>query len=324
VQRLQSLAEKNEEVTDHGHCRFRYGWYAVDNPHMPVHKMVELAAYACRQVREDSPENYCGFDEATAQQYLQEGTLLHLFAKDLDQNTFRISYAVQADSGDGRPVGCEAQVYWRNPQRENVPRARFAPLLVDQGMLGRLDLYVLQQVCQFLRYCLDHEIPLVPVAVPISAQTLQHNESKKQLTELVDRYGLDHLWITWKLCGPVFSLTVRDALQQLREAGFSIAVEVDSVRQSILKEVQADCLYLDAVPLEQPALETVKKQFVAGMLAMAAALGATTIATGVTSEAVADFLRQHRCATLQGDYIQPLMSEHRLEDFLKESTSQND
>ena len=81
---------------------------------------------------------------------------------------FQIYYQPQYNYLNRRIVGTEALVRWIHPQFGIQPPGEFIPVFEDSGLITKLDLYVMEEACRFLRECRESGVPYVPVSFNVS------------------------------------------------------------------------------------------------------------------------------------------------------------
>ncbi len=72
---------------------------------------------------------------------------------------FQIYYQPQYNYLNRRIVGTEALVRWIHPQFGIQPPGEFIPVFEDSGLITKLDLYVMEEACRFLRECRESVSP---------------------------------------------------------------------------------------------------------------------------------------------------------------------
>ena len=59
-----------------------------------------------------------------------------------------------------RVIGAEALVRWEHPEKGLLPPGIFIPVLEKNGYIAKVDLYIYEETCIFLKKCMDEGIPL--------------------------------------------------------------------------------------------------------------------------------------------------------------------
>lgn len=59
-------------------------------------------------------------------------------------------------------------VRWEHPEKGLLSPGIFIPVLEKNGYIAKVDLYIYEETCIFLKKCMDEGIPLYPVSVNLS------------------------------------------------------------------------------------------------------------------------------------------------------------
>jgi len=233
----------------------------------------------------------------------------------------------RASSRSGtRVVGAEALVRWRDPERGIVPPAKFIPLFEENGFVTRLDEYVWDQACRFMRSWMDEGHDPMPVSVNISRRDIFARDLFLELTDLVDRYDLDPSLLHLEITETAFISNPEDInrlVDRLQAAGFH--VELDDFGSgysslNTLKDMMVDTIKLDMKFLQGGRNEGRRGRILDAVVRMADVLGINTIAEGVEAKEQADFLESLGCHKLQGFYFAKPLPEARYREMLVERT----
>ncbi|MDQ0506354.1 putative bifunctional diguanylate cyclase/phosphodiesterase [Xanthobacter agilis] len=201
-----------------------------------------------------------------------------------------------------RPRGFEALARWHHPTRGLLGAPAFIPIVEDAGLVGRLLTAMLERVCADSR---DWPADL-SVAVNLSPPQLLDPDLTDTLLSLLARMGVAasriELEITETALLQDFD-TARRTMSALREAGVRMSLDDFGTGFSSLRHLQE--LPIDKIKIDQSFTRRLTddadcRKIVSSMLSLAAALGLTTVAEGVESQAEAEWLRGHGCTLGQG------------------------
>ena len=88
--------------------------------------------------------------------------------RSLERDEFQVHYQPKVDLRDGRIVGAEALLRWRNAELGSVPPAQFIALAEETGLMLPIGRWVLRQACaQHVAWC-EQGLPPIPLAVNLS------------------------------------------------------------------------------------------------------------------------------------------------------------
>src|SRR5690606_37029406 len=108
----------------------------------------------------------------------------------LEQQQLRVYYQPLHDLTHGHRVGMEALVRWQHPERGLVPPAEFIPVAEDNGMIGAIDAWVLEEACQQMIRWQAEGVALQFVAVNISSRLFSRGGLDLHVAQVLAETGL--------------------------------------------------------------------------------------------------------------------------------------
>jgi diguanylate cyclase (GGDEF)-like protein len=226
----------------------------------------------------------------------------------LDREEFVVYYQPKVRVDDRVLCGAEALVRWVH-NGEVVSPAKFVPILEKDGAVCKLDFYVLDHVCRFLRKSITENRPLTRISVNFSRKHLKNVRLVDEIIGTIDRYGIDHQYIEVELTeSEDFQdyAIMQDVVERLHAAGISTSIDDFGTGYSslnMLKQTKLDVVKIDRsfIPLEDEYPEKEKDMVMFKYLvSIAKALGMITVAEGVETETQLQYLRDVECDVVQG------------------------
>ena len=205
---------------------------------------------------------------------------------------------------------------------------KFIDLFEKSGQIIKLDFFVLEKACQFLRHLIDSGIEPVTVSVNFSRINLYDQNFVSRLASIVDKYELTQTLLEIELTESALITDKRYVLpiiDQLHDCGFKVALDDFGTGYSSLnslKDLPIDVLKLDK---EFVAYEEVKgrgQQIIKTLLELTERLGIKCVAEGVETREQLEFLRDcGGCDLVQGYYFSKPLDEDRFIEKLKSGTT---
>lgn len=243
----------------------------------------------------------------------------------LERGEFKIYFQPKISLTNQRIVGAEALVRWYDEERGLIAPDGFIPLFEKNGFINRLDRYMFEQSCIYLRKWLDMGLTPVPISVNLSRANLVP-DVLTWYKEVQMRYrlpnGLLEFELTETMVGenPAF---FSELITEMHRLGFPCSMDDFGSGYStlhMLQKVPVDTLKLDKslfdgllIPEEQERCQ----QVVECILDLAHRLGLKTVAEGIDSQAQLAFLAKHPCDMIQGYYFScPIPAEEFCSQFL--------
>lgn len=224
----------------------------------------------------------------------------------LENCEFKAFYQPQYDSVTGRLVSAEALARWIKPDGKLVPPAEFIPVAEKTDLILKIDWYILNEVCKFIKKRKDENHRCVAIAVNFSRKHIAESDFKKRLCEVVDGYGVPRELIEVELTESAImrdSNAIINFVSEIRDEGFNVAIDdfgsgLSSL--SLVKDISANVLKIDRSLLSGNCENEKERIVLEAIFAFAHRLKLTTIAEGVETVEQLGFLRTCDCRLIQG------------------------
>lgn len=227
----------------------------------------------------------------------------------LKNNEFLLHFQPKFNIKTGEVVACEALIRWKKEGRLISPMA-FIPIAEETGIIIPLGRWVIEEACKTIKHWQRRYNVAIPVAVNVASQQFADPSLVPDIKQLSLRYQIDpnllELEITETSLMNDIELAI-NKLQQLKSAGFSIAVDDFGIGYSSLSylkhlpitTMKIDRCFVNDLPHESPIASTI--------LMLGQQLNLHIVAEGIENEAQLDWLKQMNCEIGQGFYYsQPL------------------
>ncbi|NNF51968.1 MAG: EAL domain-containing protein [Gammaproteobacteria bacterium] len=222
-------------------------------------------------------------------------------------------------AASGRVIGAEALVRWQHPRRGLIKAAEFIEVAEKSGEIERLGQWALDKVCADLAGWRESGLDGLFVSINISSQQLMRADLHDYVTGALSRWGLGSRDLRIEASEDRFAKNAEGATSVLREwnaAGFEIWIDnFGSGAGSLtsLLGVPARGIKLDPSFIKGITTNERLRTFVSSIIKMAHSLQLEVCAVGVTSAALADWLKENGCRYLQGQFLGP---ELNAENFI--------
>jgi len=229
----------------------------------------------------------------------------------------RLRRAVQSDELDlhyqpffdaltGRLAGFEALARWDSPELGMVSPGRFIPVAEQLGLILDIGRWVLNEACRQMRSWRDAGMPLLPVAVNVSAVQLQQEDFSPYVAALMRRYRLPEGAIEIEMTESALLVNPEQVvanLKALRHAGVRLSIDdfgtgfssLSYLKQLAIAKLKIDRSFVIGLP------ENANDAAIANtIVTIAHQLGMTVTAEGVETSPQREFLCGLGCEYLQG------------------------
>jgi diguanylate cyclase (GGDEF)-like protein len=242
----------------------------------------------------------------------------------LEQKQLMVYYQPQIRMSDRKLVGFEALLRWKHPEKGMVSPAAFIPVAEESGLVVPIGEWVLREVCSLARSWHERGLPLVPVAVNLSARQLKDGRLAKFVRTLLTETGLPEWTLELELTESMMLDDEMAAMQfigEMRELGVALSIDDFGTGYSSLghlKKLQLDKLKIDQSFVRDLAVDEDDAAIVRAIISMAHGLGLTVIAEGVETIEQMDFLEALGCNEVQGYYYAKPMPAAEAEVFISQ------
>ncbi len=295
---------------------FHAGIYKVTEEKLSAETMIDRATLAMSSVKGNYNLRHAYYDSEMRKALLSEQEITGMMATALNENQFLVYFQPQYNHSTGMLVGAEALVRWDHPENGLISPAVFIPIFEKNGFITNLDLYVFEQVCAFLRKCIDNKWAIVPISSNFSRYDIFMPNFVQRLENIRTKYDVPTKYLRIELTesvmvgGPEYINAIIDKLHQ---CGY--IVEMDDFGSgysslNVLKDMDLDIIKLDMQFLNQTSRTNKGGTILSSVIRMAKWLSLPVIAEGVETVEQADFLRSIGCDYIQGYlYSKPLPEE---------------
>lgn len=307
-------------------CEFelisRVGGYMVTDPYIDVELMCDRALLALRSVKNDYHVNHAWYDESMRADLLKEQEIVSEMRTALEEGQFKIYIQPQHNYGTGMMSGAEVLVRWIHPKKGMISPAEFIPVFERNGFIVKMDEYVWEQACIYLKRWKDEGILKTPISVNISRYDFNNPYMYDVLTGLIKKYDISpkllHLELTESayMSRPALIISM---VERLRKFGFEIEMDdFGSGYSSLntLKDVDVDMLKLDMKFIAQ-SNDIKGGKILSSVVRMAHWLRIPVLAEGIETKEQADYLKSIGCLLMQGYYFARPMPVEQFEEILR-------
>ncbi len=288
--------------------------------------MISKAGYARRSTHDSMVETFAVYDEGLKTQRENEEHIESRLEAALRNDEFVVLYQPKVNLSTQKVVGAEALVRWKKSDNTYVPPDTFIPVLEKNGLVGKLDMYVYENVFAYLKQLKRNSIPAVPISMNLSRLNYSAMDLLYKLSNLHNKYGIPkelvELEIEERFAGAGDDF-IRDLAHRLHSSGYIVSMDDFGSGQSslnMLSEVPVDVVKFDQGFLRRAEYSQESRIILGHMVKMVKELGKTALCEGVETANHVKLLREMGCDIAQGFYYsRPLEAEAFKEFLIKHS-----
>ncbi len=286
-----------------------FGIYRIEDHLVTAETMYMCATLAAKQCKHKFMTYISFYDEKMSQRVRQEQEITHEMQQALDNEEFLVYFQPKYNTQTKTPYGAEALVRWKHPDKGMISPGLFIPVFEQNGFVGKLDYYIWEKVCMYIRKWIDMGIHPAPVSVNMSRAEITNPQLVEMLTGLTRKYDIPTSLLNLELTESAYMDNpdaINNVIFKLHEAGFIILMDdFGSGYSSLntLKDIEVDILKIDMKFLSLDEENVKSKKILASVICMARWIGLPVVTEGVETEEQYNFLQSIGCEYIQGYYF---------------------
>jgi diguanylate cyclase (GGDEF)-like protein len=222
---------------------------------------------------------------------------------------FVMHYQPKADVISGEIVAAEALIRWIHPEKGSISPVDFIPLAEDTGLIIPIGKWVIDTVCAQQSAWRAQGVPIVPVALNLSARQFIGSDVLEDVQAALTTHGLspDHIELelteTLVMQDPS---AAEETMRSLRDAGLRLSLDDFGTGYSslaYLKRFPFSSVKIDRAFVTDITTNTGGAAIAKAIIGMGHSLQLTVIAEGVETAEQLQMLRESGCDQVQGFYF---------------------
>lgn len=147
-EKIQAVSETVEQAETRIMLTVKVGIYAPPPGASDIAIILDRAKLACDSIKGMYDQTIAYFAPAMEEQRSLQTYILTNFYRALAENWIEVWYQPEIRAATREVCGFEALARWRDPVRGIISPAAFIPVLENAHLIDRLDLYIIQHVCE--------------------------------------------------------------------------------------------------------------------------------------------------------------------------------
>lgn len=264
------------------------------------------------------------YSDEIQQRLMENQSIISDFGPALDNGEFVVYYQPKVDAFTKEICGAEALIRWMRNGKLIYPNS-FIPQLENEGSICRLDYFVLESVCKFLRNRKEQGLNLINISVNFSRRHMEEDDLVQNIVRTIDRYGVDHQYIEIELTesGDFQNYEIMSSIVNgLRDNGIRTSVDDFGTGFSslnMIKNIDLNIIKIDKsfIPLENDYTDKDRDKIMFGnIINMVKQLGKKTVAEGVETASQYEYLKSVGCDMIQGYLFDKPLTENDFKERL--------
>ncbi len=240
----------------------------------------------------------------------------------VDEGEFLLFYQPQIALASGEITGAEVLIRWRHPERGLLAPAAFLPALEGGTLAATVGSWVLNEACTQASYWRRKGAHNFRIGVNLCGAQFRVGDLASEVIELLNRHGLPPHALELEVTENIVldnDAVVLDVLERLYRHGVGIAFDdfgTGYASLSLLKTYPLTRIKIDQSFVRGMLNSKRDASVIRAILDMARSFDLETIAEGIETESVKNYLLNEKCNEGQGYLFGKPMSAHQFELLL--------
>ena len=207
----------------------------------------------------------------------------------------------------------EAFARWEDPEKGVFAAAEFVPVLEEEGLTYKLDLYMVERVLDKMEGQREHGLFVVPESINIGRSDFDSCDMVEEVIKRIDESGFSRDKLSIELSEKIIASDMsfmKKQIERFRKAGVKVWMDnygSGYASMLILINIKFDLLKVDGIFIDQLKKNEKGRIITTELIKTAVSLGMDTVAECVETSEQVSFLKEIGCAKLQGYYyIHPI------------------
>jgi len=303
-------------------CSIGFSLYPIDGHDAGT--LLKNADAAMYRAKEQGRNNVQFYTEELNEKIGARLRMESMLRRALERGEFYLNFQPQVALRTGCVVGVEALIRWNHELEGIIPPADFIPLAEELGLIVPIGEWVLLTACKQMKAWQDSGLPMISVAVNLSARQFKQKDLVETIARVLQETGLAPCYLDIELTESMVMYNVESAvttLRKLRDMGIKLSIDDFGTGYSslnYLKRFPINVLKIDQSFVRDIASDAGDAAITRSIIALAHSLKLQVIAEGVETEEQLNYLAQHHCDVIQGYYFSRPLSAAACELFLQQ------
>lgn len=240
----------------------------------------------------------------------------------INHEELEIVYQPKVNPANGRVVGFEALLRWKDRDLGTVSPEEFVAVAEETGQILALGEWVLERVARQARAWLDAGILDIPIAVNVSSLQIESDTLLDTVVEVLRESNLPPGQLELEVTESALLRIEEQAIEILTELkGSGVKLSLDDFGTgysslSYLRKLPIDAVKIDRCFVKDIAHDDQDRAFIESILSMARVLGLEVVVEGVEDEEQRDVLEAMGCRMIQGYFYSPGVLPERVPEIV--------
>lgn len=326
--RIQTIFEKIDhyeiQVDANYHLIVNAGIYIMNEieANLSINHIIDRASLALRKTKESHGNAYYFYNDTIRNNLIMQREIENRMYTALYNKEFKVYVQPKYCMKTNQIIGGEALIRWQHPTKGIIPPIEFIPVFEQNGFITKLDMYVVETICQKQQQWIAQGRTPHVIAINQSKLHFFNIRYIEELQSILNKYQIEPNLIELEFTeSAVFDNidALLNVISELRQLGFKMSIDDFGTGYSslnMLKDVVVDTLKLDRGFLIDTTNEQRRKLIIQAIIGMAKTLSMSVVAEGIETTEQEDLLKSMGCDIGQGYFFAKPMPIEEFYDLL--------
>lgn len=286
-------------------------------------KHAEIAMYHAKNSGGDTYVSYSDGISSESEESLKFENALHEAIKN---NEFMLHYQPKVDLKNGKIIGAEALIRWKNSQNEVIPPGRFIQVAEKTNLIIEIGNWAMREACIQAKKWVMLGYKDIRVSVNLSPKQFLKHDFTDTIKKIIFESGVNPRNLVFEVTENILMENIEDIipiLQSFSNMGIHISVDDFGVGYSSLNYIKRFPLH--EIKIDRSFVTNISQgkddiAIVSAIIAMAHALNLKVVAEGVETPEQLNVISKLGCNDVQGYLFSKPIESGKMTELLKSDT----
>lgn len=281
------------------------GVYEIKNSDVDISSLCDFAKLACDTIKHNYGANVQFYDGNMDKKARLQQHIIDSLQTALDEERIKIYFQPVIDVKTGKIASVEAFTRWEDPKYGRLSPADFIYVLEEQRLIHKLDIFVINKVCELMKMKRDKGEEIVPASLNLSRLDFELTDVVRVIDDAVKKYSIPPELLRLELAESLIAVdmdAMKNEADRLRKHGFKVWMDAFGSGYSSLKVLKD--FSLDGLKIDMGMIRSVDDSraniIISAVIDMAKKLGIPALSKGVETQEQLEFLQEAGCDLAQG------------------------
>ena len=307
------------------HISLRIGVYPFVNPELDKEIVLDRVKTTADALINDFTKSIAIYNEEKLAIALHREELINVFPQALEEEQFKLYFQPKYNVQGKEPklASAEVLIRWISPKFGFISPGEFINLFEENGLIGKLDAYILEKAAEYMRVLHDRYDIYVPLSVNLSRVDIYRPNLVEEIIGYVDQNNVPRDKYYVEITESAFVEDAKEVIpviSRIRNSGFK--VEIDDFGSGYssfgaLADLPFDVLKIDMQFIRSMDNNPKVKDIIKMIINLSKMLNATTVAEGVETKEQYLFLKENGFDVIQCYYFSKPLPFEEFEQLIK-------